>query len=110
MSLGLIHFTRTVIMEVNLNRLHPSRFIVTQVIEGDHLLYDDLDLDRKISPSFLTPPSSWRSATMSSATLPVKRFSVLLCLPSLLESHVFILYDKDTRDGCSAWFPTDLLS
>ena len=28
---------------------------------------------------------------MSSATLPVKRFSVLLCLTSLLESYVFIL-------------------
>ena len=47
---------------------------------------------------------------MSSATLPVKRFSVLLCLTFLFESHVFILYDKDTGDGCSAWFPTDLLS
>ena len=28
---------------------------------------------------------------MSSATLPVKRFSVLHCVTSLLESYVFIL-------------------
>ena len=45
---------------------------------------------------------------MSSATLPVKRFSVLLCLTFLFESHVFILYDKDTGDGCSAFRESDV--
>ena len=46
---------------------------------------------------------------MSSATLPVKRFLVLLCVIRKSCVHfAIILYDKDTGDGCSAFRESDV--